>query len=208
MLKNRNIRRIINCIVAIAIVSLMCSGCNSSNENAKYKESLTANPFWSSIIDAGYFDPEEKMYPDDAELIETLFECYSLEELMEKHGDYFEDFSLDDLIELKYSGSWSDFCEDECIPDVPMFIENLQAEDKYTAIDDLRRLLKNNDMDYSDIFGIYVADKNKVLHDTDGKCFESIPSRELITFYPDELRNLKKWVEEGKYSYCPICNND
>ncbi len=80
--------------------------------------------------------------------------------------------------------SYYDYFEDAGIPDPFIFIDELISQGYSNDVDELRRMVDEIGYYPSVLFGDYIADTDRVIHMTDGPCFEDIPSEKLIPIGP------------------------
>ncbi len=99
-------------------------------------------------------------------------------------------------------------------PDMYLILEELKHQGYYEEIDNLRKMIEKKGYAPSAVFGNYVSDGRKIIHETNGPCFNKIDSYELITLGPlVSLSEVKNEIEDEDsylkgFSLCALCCND
>ena len=190
-------------ILTLVMISVITSGCNS-------------------IKNVGAV--EDVNHDENKEKLEALIDNYDLDDAFKMIVDHFGEDAVSnyiydnlnfgaidfgDIIEKKYYGSWYEFFENKSLPDSVAIIDELLCYGYYDDIEYLKKIAKKIDHEYSEIFGLYIADNNKVIHWTDGPCFEKTPVKDLIPIGPfSEYKYMEKFAKEYGYSICPVCFKD
>ena len=124
----------------------------------------------------------------------------------------FEKYSISQIIDMKYY-YLSDLLEELGVPNALLFVDELLTQGYYSEVEELISMAEIIGYYPSIVFGNYVADRNNVIHNTNGECFNDIPIEELMVVgaFPsvDAINNEicdNDYFLDG-YTVCPFCCN-
>ena len=121
-----------------------------------------------------------------------------------------EAYTMSEIIDANYDGYW-EMLEYQGIPDVFQIIDELISQGYYEDVDRLRAMPDKIGYYPAALFGNYISDSNHVIHDTNGPCFETIPSSELIVIGPYyDVEDVKEEINDddtilNEFVICEKC---
>lgn len=95
--------------------------------------------------------------------------------------------------------------------DIVVTINELISQGYSDDVDELRHMVDKIGYYPSVLFGTFIADKDLVIHMTDGPCFEGIDSENLVPIGPfASLKSIEKEISDGDkyldgYRICEKC---
>lgn len=160
-----------------------------------------------AVFISGCSNQTDKATVQDSNSQETATAEYNHDELL---SEVAENYDLDEVISA-FNVSNGEVLESQGIPDMFLIIEELISQGHAEEVDFLRTIPDKIGYYPSAIFGNYIADENHVIHDTNGPCFEVIPSSKIITIGPfSSIDQVVEEINDGDqhldgYSICEEC---